>query len=1067
MARTSSTKSWLWHQCLSHLNFDTINDLAKNDLVSGLPKFKYHKEHLCPSCEQGKNKRASHPPKLVPNSRWRLHLLHMYLYGPMRIASINGKRYVLVIMDDYSRYSWVNFLRSKDKAPEVIKTFLKRISILLQSHVIITRTDNGTKFKNQVLKEYFNSVGISYQVSSIRTPQQNRVVEHRNRMFVEAARTMLIFSRASLFLWAEAIATACFTQNRSSIHHRFNRTPYELIKGRKPDISFLRVFGALCYPKNDSEDIGKVGAKGDIGFFIGYSADSCAYRVYNQRTKKIIETMNMSFDELLNNVVQNSGFKAPTTSTPIADSAPTPTNSSSHATNFPNTSQDVDGFRTQQQHAQQQGNQVHLQFETVAENVPNAMFDGNTFVNPFANPYTSAAESSSSQNVDPSNMHTFYQPYPHEFQWTKDHPSEQNVKEAMTDPAWIESMQEELLQFKRLDVWVMEAIRIFLTYAAHKSFSVIQMDVKTAFLHGSLKEDMYVYQPEGFIDASHPIHVYKLKKALYGLKQAPRAWYVVPTGRVIVATGKYVVPADISFCKQESLLCLAYDYTGSDNESDDASVYNETTNTQQQLNIQPQIITTVSNNNAKFLYLKKDEYEVWAIKMEYWITNNDMNIWKVIQNGNSMKRTGRDHDGRVIILPPTTVEEHIAVQRESKARTTLLQSIPDDHVADFHYMDDAREIWNANKARTKVGLGFTNCISKNELGWNDSAFSVFTTTSEDVEGRPVFHSGTHLIKDCDFYEKQMANKTVVPTGKPKVTPVPTSKPKVTPVPTGKPHVSTPVPTGRPNRPFLVPTDREYSPSVVLGNHIEKVYTGYPRTIVDLIHLHTDDNVADLITKAFDRPRVFNSPMLHLLRVEMVINSPWIMPIMGNKELASPEQMTLVSTGRYVVPTGRVIIPTGRYVVPTCRVIVATGSKDLSRMGSNRMESCDPVGTPIPDKVHATCLCARYQLSQPRSTSRRLKGSFVISGEPLIRVFAIAISCNPVQHSKTKHIIVCYHFIKEHVEKGTIELYFVKTDYQLADLFTKALPADRFNYLVRRLGMHSLSPQELDRLAKSQ
>nr|GEZ16381.1 retrovirus-related Pol polyprotein from transposon TNT 1-94 [Tanacetum cinerariifolium] len=118
MTRASSTKSWLWHQHLSHLNFDTINDLAKNDLVSGLPKFKYHKEHLCPSCEQGKSKRASHPPKPVPNSRQRLHLLYMDLCGPMRIASINGKQYVLVIVDDYYRYTWVQFLRSKDETPE-------------------------------------------------------------------------------------------------------------------------------------------------------------------------------------------------------------------------------------------------------------------------------------------------------------------------------------------------------------------------------------------------------------------------------------------------------------------------------------------------------------------------------------------------------------------------------------------------------------------------------------------------------------------------------------------------------------------------------------------------------------------------------------------------------------------------------------------------------------------------------------------------------------------------------------------------------------------------------------
>ncbi|GJZ38792.1 retrovirus-related pol polyprotein from transposon TNT 1-94 [Tanacetum coccineum] len=241
----------------------------------------------------GKSKRASHPPKPVPNSKRRLHLLHMDLCGPMRIASINGKRYILVIVDDYSRYTWVHFLRSKDEAPEVIKTFLKRITVLLQSPVIIIRTDNGIEFKNQILKEYFDSVGISHQASSVRTPQQNGVVERRNRTLVEAARTMLIFSRAPLFLWAEAIATACYTQNRSIIHRRFNKTPYELINGRKPDISFLHVFGALCYPKNDREDIGKLGAKGST----------------TGRTKKIMETMNVSFDELSAMAFEQSSSK--------------------------------------------------------------------------------------------------------------------------------------------------------------------------------------------------------------------------------------------------------------------------------------------------------------------------------------------------------------------------------------------------------------------------------------------------------------------------------------------------------------------------------------------------------------------------------------------------------------------------------------------------------------------------------------------------------------------------------------------------------------------------------------
>nr|GFB09265.1 retrovirus-related Pol polyprotein from transposon TNT 1-94 [Tanacetum cinerariifolium] len=242
--------------------------------------------------------------------------------------------------------------------------------------------------------------------------------------------------------------------------------------------------------------------------------------------------------------------QTPSTSTSIADTALTLTNSSSQATNFPNTSQDVVRLKTQHQHAQQQGNEAPLQPETVADNVPNAMFDENSFVNFFVTPSTSAAESSSSQYVDPSNMHTFYQPYPRDmcmYALTVSTMELKNVKEAMTNPAWIKSMQEELLQFKRLDsrllvrgyrqeegidfkesftlVARMEAIRIFLSYDAHKSFTVFQMDVKTAFLHGTLKEDVYVYQPEGFIDVDHPSHVYKLKKALYGLKQAPRARY--------------------------------------------------------------------------------------------------------------------------------------------------------------------------------------------------------------------------------------------------------------------------------------------------------------------------------------------------------------------------------------------------------------------------------------------------------------------------------------------------------------------------------------------------------------
>nr|GEU32522.1 retrovirus-related Pol polyprotein from transposon TNT 1-94 [Tanacetum cinerariifolium] len=396
MARASSTKSWLWHQHLSHLNFVTINDLVKNNLVTGLPKFKYQKEHLCPSREHGKTKRASHLPKPVQNSRQRLHLLHMDLCGPMRIASINGNRYVLVIVDDYSCYTW-----------------------------------------------------------------------------------------------AEAIATACFTRNCSFIHLRFNKTPYELINvGAKETMNVTFDELSTMAFKQSSSKLGLQSmTSGQISSRLDLTYASSTITTQQPTRGELDLLFEAMYDDYiggqpsaaLRTVLAAQAHqvrRTTTTSTSIADTALTPTNSSSQATNFPNTSQDVDRLKSKQQHAQQQGNQAPLQPETIADNVPNTMFDANTFVNPFANPSTSAAESSSSQYVDPSNMHTFYQPYPHEFQWTKDYPLEQvigklsrpvltrnqlrsdgnmcmyaltvstiepkNVKEAMTEPAWIKSMQEKL-----------------------------------------------------------------------------------------------------------------------------------------------------------------------------------------------------------------------------------------------------------------------------------------------------------------------------------------------------------------------------------------------------------------------------------------------------------------------------------------------------------------------------------------------------------------------------------------------------------------------------------------------
>nr|GEW81250.1 hypothetical protein [Tanacetum cinerariifolium] len=385
MAKATSSQAWLWHRRLSHLNFDTINLLSKNDIVVGLPKLKFIKDYLCSSCELGKAKRKSFHTKITPSSKRRLQLLHMDLCGPMRVASINGKRYVLVIVDDYSRYTWTHFLRSKDETPEVLIDFLRLVQKGLQATAL---SKDGT-----------------------------------------------VVSKSSAVTTADA-------PNQCQQH-----------------------------------------------------------------------------------------------TTPL----------NSHTT-------------------------------------PAPTFENDEFINILCTPVLDKGETLS-RHVDSSNMHTFYQHHPSEHRWTKDYPLEQvirnpsqsirtrrqlesdgemcmfaltvsrteptNIKEVMADSAWIESMQEELHQFDRLDVWELvdrplcknegvyfeesfapvarlEAVRLFIAYAAHKSFTVYYMDVKIAFLYGPLKEEVYVNQPDGFVDPYHPDKVYRLKKSLYGLKQAPRACVGTP-----------------------------------------------------------------------------------------------------------------------------------------------------------------------------------------------------------------------------------------------------------------------------------------------------------------------------------------------------------------------------------------------------------------------------------------------------------------------------------------------------------------------------------------------------------
>nr|GFC66113.1 hypothetical protein [Tanacetum cinerariifolium] len=266
MAKATSSQAWLWHRRLSHLNFNTINLLSKNDIVVGLPKLKFIKDHLCSSCELGKSKRKSFHTKLTPSLK--------------------------------RRYTWTHFLRSKDETPEVLIDFLRLIQRRLQAQVIVVRTDKGTEFLNQTLFAYFATEGIQHQTSVARTPEQNGIVERRNRTLVEADRTMLSATKVPLFFWAKAITTACFTQNRSLVIPRHEKTPYHIINDRKPSVKFFHIFCSVCYIVRDGENLDKMKENGDECIFVGYSTQSRAYRVFNKRTRVLMESIHVNFDKL-------------------------------------------------------------------------------------------------------------------------------------------------------------------------------------------------------------------------------------------------------------------------------------------------------------------------------------------------------------------------------------------------------------------------------------------------------------------------------------------------------------------------------------------------------------------------------------------------------------------------------------------------------------------------------------------------------------------------------------------------------------------------------------------------
>ncbi|GJT49811.1 putative ribonuclease H-like domain-containing protein [Tanacetum coccineum] len=594
-AKATIDESNLWHRRLGHINFKTMNKLVKGNLVRGLPSKLFENDHTCVACQKGKQHKASCKTKLVSSISQPLQMLHMDLFGPTFVNSLNKKMYCLVVTDDFSRFSWVFFLASKDETCRILKTFITGIENQINHRVKIIRCDNGTEFKNNEMNQFCQMKGIKREFSVARTPQQNGVAERKNRTLIEVFRTMLANLLLPTIFWDEVNNTACYVQKRVLVTKPHNKTPYELLIGRPPNLDFMRPFGCPVTILNTLDLLGKFEGKADEGFLVGYSVNSKAFRVFNTRTRKVEENLHVKFLENKSNVAgsgpewlfdidsltksmnyepvtagnQTNGDAGIETNDNAgqagqekaadheyillpfltSDSSSTQSSDDKDADEVPgkgdegvnkvsgsddqertdSSTQDINTAGPSINTASTNINTGSLNINTVSPNDPNmpsleetGIFDG-AYDDEDVGAEADLNNLETTMNVSPIPTTRIH----------KDHPkdqiigdlnlstqtrrminfSEENamVIQALTDPSWIEAMQEELLQFKLQKVWTLVDL------------PKGKRAIGTKWVYRNKKDE------RGIIVRNKarlfPDKVYEVEKALYGLHQALRAWY--------------------------------------------------------------------------------------------------------------------------------------------------------------------------------------------------------------------------------------------------------------------------------------------------------------------------------------------------------------------------------------------------------------------------------------------------------------------------------------------------------------------------------------------------------------
>nr|GEW60102.1 retrotransposon protein, putative, unclassified [Tanacetum cinerariifolium] len=552
-AKASIDESNLWHMSLGHVNFKTMNKLVNGNLVRGLPSKIFENDHTYVTCQKEKQHKAT-------------------------------------LTDNFSRFSWVFFLATKDETSKVLKSFITAIENQINKKAKIIRCDNGPEFKNRDLDEFCEMKGIKREYSNARTPQQDRVTERKNRTLIEAARTMLADSLWPITFWAEAVNTACYILNRALVTKPHNKTPYELLNGRSSRLDFMRPFGCLVTilktvdplgkfeGTQDNVDAGKKVSDQDhimlpLWFSISYTYKSSDDKAEDDKPKD--DTGSKTVVKQVNK--EDQAYR-----------------------------EELDRLMSQEKDASDAADSLSKEFKQGCMDQRGAAKAGstnsfNTVINPINAAKADFNNMESSTIVSPIPIHRVH----------IDHPKDQilgdpqsavqtrgwqrkmepkKVAQALDDESWVEAMQDELLQFSLQKVWRLvdlpygkknlrtkwvymnkkdekgivvrnkarlvaqghrqeewidydvvfapmariEAIRIFLAFVSFMGFIVYQMDVNSAFLYGTIEEEVYISQPPSFIDPHFPNKVYKVEKALYDLHQAPRACTPIETQKPLV-----------------------------------------------------------------------------------------------------------------------------------------------------------------------------------------------------------------------------------------------------------------------------------------------------------------------------------------------------------------------------------------------------------------------------------------------------------------------------------------------------------------------------------------------------